>query len=249
MDFSFVTEPADFVERPNRFRVHVRLHSTGTVVAAHCPDPGRLRELLRPGAVVHVSRAGNPARKTAYDLRFVEHPDNGQLVSLDSRLPNALFREALAAGIFPSLAAPRTVAAEVPLPVRGPETPAGIHSRIDYRLVDADGVICWVEVKSANLVEEGVARFPDAPTERGQRHVNELAARPALGERAAVVFVVQRPDAQRLEPHWATDPAFARALDAAGRAGVELLAATCRLTLQEMAVERLIPVVTAPPAP
>ena len=90
MNFTFTAQPATFLARPNRFRIEARLHATGDVVAAHCADPGRLRELLIPGVTVYVSRADNPARKTAYDLRFVTHPENGQLVSLDSRVPNAL---------------------------------------------------------------------------------------------------------------------------------------------------------------
>jgi sugar fermentation stimulation protein A len=106
-----------------------------------------------------------------------------------------------------------------------------------------------VEAKSASLVEEGaegnIARFPDAVTARGRRHVEELAALARAGERAAVVFIVQRPDARELRPQWETDPAFAAALAAAQQAGVHLLAATCRLITQEICLERMIPVIAA----
>jgi sugar fermentation stimulation protein A len=112
MRFDFVTEPATFLARPNRYRVDARLHACGTQVAAHCADPGRLRELLIPGVTVHVSPAGTrlpglparkAARKTAWDLRFVEHPAHGQLVSLDTRVPNRIFR-GLRGRLLPALA-------------------------------------------------------------------------------------------------------------------------------------------------
>ena len=255
MRFDFVTQPATFLARPNRYRVEARLHAGGALVAAHCADPGRLRELLLPGVTVHVSPAaarlpGLPprkaVRKTAWDLRFVEHPAHGQLVSLDTRVPNRVFAEGLAAGFFPPWRGGRLLGREVSLPHAGQ---GGVVSRIDFRIADEAGNPWWVEVKSASLVEEGaegnVARFPDAVTARGRRHVEELAALARAGERAAVVFIVQRPDATELRPQWGTDPAFAAALAAAQQAGVLLLAATCRLTTQEICLERLIPVVAA----
>lgn len=242
MRFPFVTEPATFVERPNRYLVVAQLPK-GEQVCAHCPDPGRLRELLLPGVTLHLSRAVNPVRKTAYDLRFVEHPEHGQLISLDSRLPNQLFDEGLAMGFFDPFRRYCQIAREVALPQRHV---TGIRSRVDFRLSDRHGEVCWVEVKSATLVEAGVARFPDAVTARGRRHVLELAALAAGGERCAVVFIVQRPDAVRLQPQWETDPAFGQALVDAVAAGVELYAYTCTLTTAEMALARAIPVQVEP---
>jgi sugar fermentation stimulation protein A len=238
MRFPFVTEPATFVERPNRYLVVARLRD-GAVIRAHCPDPGRLRELLLPGVTVHVSRAANPMRKTAFDLRFVEHPEDGQLVSLDSRVPNELFDEGLANGYFAPFRRYGKIAREVPLPQ---SHATRIRSRIDFRLSDEHENICWVEVKSATLVEEGVAKFPDAVTARGRRHVLELAELAASGQRSAVVFIVQRPDASRLQPQWERDPAFGQALAAAAAAGMELYAYTCTLTTAEVALAREIPV-------
>lgn len=255
MVFDFVTQPATFLARPNRYRVEARLHACGTPVAAHCADPGRLQELLIPGVTVHVSPAGMrlpglPPRKTAWDLRFVEHPAHGQLVSLDTRVPNRIFAEGIAAGFFAPWRGGALIGREVPLRVAGLAGQGGIVSRIDFRIADARGIPWWVEVKSASLVEDGaagnVARFPDAVTARGRRHVEELAALARAGERAAVVFIVQRPDATELRPQWSTDPAFAAALAAAEQAGVLLLAATCRLTTQEICLERMIPVIAAP---
>lgn len=120
----------------------------------------------------------------------------------------------------------------------------GVRSRIDFRLVDSNGRPCWVEVKSATLVEGRTARFPDAVTARGKRHVDELAALAQQGERAAVVFIVQRPDADRLTPQWEADPAFSQALADAINAGVECYAYTCMLTLTEVTLTRAIPVET-----
>jgi sugar fermentation stimulation protein A len=244
MRFSFTTQPATFLARPNRFRIEATLLHNGRAISAHCPDPGRLRELLIPGVTVHVSPAAKAERKTAWDLRFVEHPEHGQLISLDSRLPNQLFAEGLAADFFAPFRNPRRVEREVPvdLPHAG-----GIRSRFDYRLLDAAGRTCWIEVKSATLVEDGWAYFPDAVTERGRRHVEELAALAARGDRAAVVFIVQRPDAAGLSPQWQADPRFAQALVDAAAAGVEIYAYTCTLTVAAMNLAREIPVVLSAP--
>ncbi len=248
MKFPFVTEAATFLERPNRYRVVAQLQQGGTVIHAHCPNPGRLHELLVPGARVHVSAAAHRDRKTAYDLRFVEHPESGQLVSLDTRLPNQLFAEGLAAGYFEPFAAYNEWTAEVTLAASSPhvDTAAGgrptVRSRIDFRLTAPSQPPCWVEVKSASLVIDGCARFPDAVTARGRRHVLALAAVAARGERAAIVFIIQRADAQRLRPQWTTDPDFGEALVAAAAAGVELYAHTCQLTVREARLDTAVPV-------
>lgn len=239
MNFPFTTQPATFLARPNRFRIEAQLHGSGEPISAHCPDPGRLRELLIPGVTVHVSPATNPARKTAWDLRFVEHPEDGQLISLDSRLPNQLFGEGLATGFFAPFRDATNFQREVSvdLPVHN-----GVRSRIDYRLTDRDGRICWIEVKSATLVVDRHTYFPDAPTTRGRRHVDELKALVATSDRAAVTFIVQRPDADSLSPNWETDPDFAQALVDAHAAGVELYAYTCGLTTTKVWLDRQIDV-------
>ena len=245
MRFPFHAEPATFLARPNRFRVVARLHTTGEVIAAHCADPGRLRELLIPNGEVTVfvspaviTSAGNAtsaassgvARKTAYDLRFVRHPETGQLVSLDTRVPNQIVAEALTARALPPFAGLTSFAREVPAPFH---TGAGVHSRFDFCGQDADGRTCWIEVKSVTLVEDGVARFPDAVTARGRRHLLELIDLQRRGDRAAVFFVVQRSDARWVEAHRGTDPAFADALQQAAAAEVELYAWTLQIGLTE----------------
>jgi sugar fermentation stimulation protein A len=274
--FPFSVESAAFLERPNRFRILARLQSTGEVVAAHCPNPGRLRELLIPHAsvTVYLSREqfdaetlrrgdaqSNPAavspslrtsaslrlrvekmsppRKTAYTLRLVAHPADGVLISLDTALPNALVWDALQSRSLPPFAALADLRREVNLPA--PHAGA-IHSRCDFAGQEPDGRRCWIEVKSVSLVEQGIALFPDAVTARGRRHLLELAERVAAGERAAVVFVVQRPDADQVAAHHAADPAFAAALSAAAAAGVELYAWTTQVTLMGAALVRGIAV-------
>ena len=252
MRFPFVVEPATFVERPNRFVIHARLHAEGQIVRAHCPNPGRMGELMVPGATVYLSRATDPARRTPFTLRFVIHPQAGTLISLDTQLPNALFAEGLAQGAFPPFWGHRSARREVSVPsphgqANEAQTPTGkkqsVRSRVDFLLEDAQGRPCWVEVKSVSLVEDGLALFPDAPTVRGRRHLLELIELVEGGDRAAVMFIVQRPDAQVVMPHRQTDPAFADALAQARSAGVEIYAHTCAVDLDEVRLERAIPAV------
>jgi sugar fermentation stimulation protein A len=239
MKFTFKAQSATFLARPNRFRVEAKLHEADEVISAHCADPGRLRELLIPGVTIHVNKASNPNRKTGYDLRFVEHPEHGQLISLDTRLPNQVFADGLTANFFEPFRGAQSIRAEVSLPEH---EPGSVRSRIDFLITDRDGQPCWIEVKSVTLVEDRVARFPDAPTERGRRHLEELTALTITGVRTAVVFIIQRPDADRFEPNIGTDPDFARALRAARQAGVEIYAYTCRLSTKEIVLDREIAV-------
>ena len=241
MDFTFSPLEATLIDRPNRFLVIARLQENGSAIQAHCPDPGRLLELLIPGVTVYVSASDKPGRKTAYDLRFVKHPQSGQLVSLDSHLPNRLFWHELHMGNLAPFFGVHSVRREVSLPRLGN---APVISRIDFSMVDHEGHDCWVEVKSATLVENGLAKFPDAPTARGRRHVLELAERVSSTEdRAAIVFVVQRPDAYSLSPNWKTDPDFGKALVHAAGVGVRLFAFSCALTTENICISRQIPVV------
>ena len=212
-----------------------------------------------PGATVYIDKADDPNRRTPYTLRFIEHPVNGQLISLNTQLPNDLFAEGLAAGFFIPFRDYTNEEREVSLPPPIPDAaksakinpnhanlrPAkSVTSRIDFRLSTADGRVCWVETKSATLVhDDGRAYFPDAPTERGRRHVEELAHLALTGVRAAVVFIIQRPDAVSIAPNRATDPAFADALALAQERGVELYAYTCGVTTSRVWLEREVPVI------
>jgi sugar fermentation stimulation protein A len=239
--FSFATDPATFLQRPNRYVVVAETRSRA-IVRAHCPDPGRLSELLVPGVRLHLSSTPREGRRTTHELRFVEHPRSGVLISLDSRLPNALFGEALSAAELRPFVGWSVCGREVPSPI----VDGAIRSRVDYLLTNGSGARMWVEVKSATLVEDRCAYFPDAVTERGRRHVCELAALVGQGERCAVCFVVQRPDADVLRPQWERDPAFAQALRHAASVGVLVTAHACEVTTSGAHITRQIPVVTEP---
>jgi sugar fermentation stimulation protein A len=221
--------PATFIKRDNRFRVTVRVE--GHPVWAHLPNSGRLRELLVTGRRVLLAAAQAPGRLTAYDLLMVDL--DGTLVSIDARLPSRLLYEALQAGQVEEFAGYAQVRREV----------AYGQSRLDLVLEGGpDGGRCFIEVKSVTLVKEGVALFPDAPTQRGRRHLGELARARAEGHRAAVVFVVQRDDTIRFSPHDEADPAFGQALREAAQAGVEVYAYKCRVSEEEVALDAPLPV-------
>jgi sugar fermentation stimulation protein A len=210
--------PARFIRRDNRFRAQVRLD--GEEVAVYLPNPGRLEELLvedREVLLRPAPAASRSSRRTAYDLLLIEA--GGEWVSLDSRLPNPLMERMLHSGWFPTFEPYAEIRREVRLG----------ESVIDFRLNGAEPP-CWIEVKSVTLVEEGTAAFPDAPTRRGRRHVRELRTAVEGGERAAVIFVVQREGAERFAPHDATDPRFGETLRRAVEAGVEVRAVRCRVT-------------------
>jgi sugar fermentation stimulation protein A len=216
-----------FIRRGNRFRVTVGIE--GEPVAAHLPNSGRLTELLTLDRPCWLAPCPGSRRKTRFDLKLVEY--TGVLISVDARLPNPLFVEALEAGRLTPFQDYVHVEREVRLG----------DSRLDFRLSMPDGV-CWVEVKSVTLVEDGAARFPDVPTARGARHVRELTAAVSQGEKAAIVFVVQRPDARRFVPHDSADPAFGAALREAASAGVGVCAWTCEVNRQAIEIARQIPV-------
>jgi sugar fermentation stimulation protein A len=218
---------ARFLRRDNRFRVTVQMD--GQTVMAHLPNSGRLSELLTPGRELRLASMPYAHRKTLYDLKLVRYA--GVWVSVDARLPNPLFAEAFRAGSLPGFEGYKRLQAEVTLG----------DSRIDFLLIGLTQH-CWVETKSVTLVEEGIARFPDAPTLRGRRHLATLIHAVERGERAAVVFVVQRPDAQAFRPHAEADPLFAEALRQASAAGVAVLAFRCHVSEEDIALDTLIPV-------
>lgn len=224
-----------FVHRDNRFRVQVRIERR--VKAAHLPNSGRLGELLVRGRKVWLAPADlrhKPHRRTAYDVALVEFAD--RLVSVDARLPGQLVAKALRHGQLDGFAGYEIVRREVRLG----------ESRIDFRLdVGTARPPCWIEVKSVTLVEprSATARFPDAPTLRGQRHLTELIRAVNQGQQAAVVFVVQRDDAQQFAPFDQADPAFGQILRQAARAGVQVHAWRCQVSLEAIRLLDRIPVI------
>lgn len=199
-----------FLARPNRFLALVRIGSRR--VEAHIHDPGRLSELLLPGARL-LLRSAVGDRKTTHDVVLVRK--NRVWVSVYSTLANRLVKDALEADRLPELGTYHGFDCEVQ---EG-------RSRIDFRL--RGEVATWLEVKSATLVEERTARFPDAPTERGRRHIQHLTELARHGAKSVLLFVVQRSDADRVCANRATDPAFADALSYAATSGVRILARRC----------------------
>jgi sugar fermentation stimulation protein A len=231
-----VLREARFLERPNRFVVHARLRD-GRRVAAHLADPGRLRELLLPGRRLWLRPAASSSRKTGWSATLVEAPDGSGLVSLDSTLPNRLIARALAEGAVEELRGWRLERAEHTVG----------RSRFDFLLHRRRGGRgprrMLLEVKSVTLVEGRVGLFPDAVTARGARHVRELTALQRSGGWAtAVLFVLQRPDADRITPDAAIDPEFAAALTQARRAGVRMLGRRCLVDLEGLALGPAVPV-------
>lgn len=206
MTFSGPFRWGTFDSRRNRFLALVE--TARGLEQVHVPNTGRLAELLRPGAPV-LLRGSFPERRTGADLWGVRA--GAELVSVDSRTPNLVVAHALRHRLIPELGTYQDFRSEV----------AWRHSRFDFRLSEPE---LYLEVKGVTLLDEGVARFPDAPTERGRRHLAELTEIVLTGGQGAVMFVVQRPSAVALAPNDATDPAFGSALRAARTAGVLVLA-------------------------
>ncbi len=219
----------EFVERPNRFLGRVILD--GELTDVFIPNPGRMYELIVPGREVIIRRAYGPHRKTAFDMIAVEY--NGMLVSIDSLLPNRFMKRLLTNRGMDEFKVYRRVIPE----------PRLYEGRLDFKL-EGDGETAFIEVKSCTLVENGHARFPDAPTIRGARHVRSLARALSedVAERTAVVFVIQRPDALLFSPNDPTDPEFGNALREAVSAGVEVYALSCRLVDYELKLEGRVPI-------
>ena len=204
---------AVFLRRPNRFIAHVLLD--GAEEVCHVKTTGRCRELLVPGASVLLCESGVPGRLTNYDLISVYK--NGRIVNIDSHAPNRVFREWVErGGLFRSTVNLR------------PEQRFGA-SRFDFK-TESGGRTAFVEVKGVTLEEDGVARFPDAPTERGLRHVRELVSCLEAGYDAFLCFVVQMKGVTYLEANRAAQPDFAEALAEAGRRGVRIVAFDCTVT-------------------
>jgi len=217
-----------FLERPNRYLAWVRVD--GKRLSAHVPDPGRLPGLLIANRRVRLIHRPSDTRKTQYTLALVRH---GRIwVSVYPVFANTLVAQALTDRSLAVLRGYRAFAAEVK---RG-------HSRFDFRLDFARGP-AFVEVKSVSLVKAALGKFPDAPTERGRRHVEELMQLKKKGYRAAVLFVSQRSDTRRITCHDDIDPEFGAILRRARTAGVELYGYNCRVTASAVALNQPVPVV------
>ena len=208
--------PGIFHARPNRFIAHIEID--GQMQICHVKNTGRCRELLPPGAKVWCQESTNPNRKTKYDLIAVQKGD--RLINMDSQAPNIAAGEWLRSG---GLGPIEQVKAET---VHG-------DSRFDFSFVK-DGTLCFLEVKGVTLETDGVCAFPDAPTERGAKHLRGLIQAAREGYGAYVLFVIQMSDVKYLHPNDATDPVFAAALREAAENGVTILAMDCGATPDTM---------------
>ena len=225
MEYEAITEGI-FLSRPNRFIAKVLID--GREETVHVKNTGRCRELLVPGAAVYLERAKNPDRKTAYDLVAVEKQGLG-LINMDSQAPNQVAGEWLASPLA------RQVLPDKPEAIH-PEYTYG-KSRVDFYF-ECSGEKCLMEVKGVTLEREGIAYFPDAPTERGVKHIRELEAALKDGYRSYLAFVIQMPGIMEVYPNSETHPAFGEALYQACANGLQVLALGCEIQRDELKICR-----------
>jgi sugar fermentation stimulation protein A len=216
--------PGNFLRRPNRFIAYVELDGEETV--CHVKNTGRCRELLIPGTKVWCQHWDKPERKTKYDLITVEKGD--RLINMDSQAPNAAAKEWLLAGGLGEISQLK------------PEQVWG-DSRFDFSF-QKDGRLCFLEVKGVTLEHDGICAFPDAPTVRGARHLQELTRLAEEGYGAYVLYVIQMDRVKYLHPNDATDPAFGNALRQAAAAGVQVMAVDCHVTPDSMRIAKAVAV-------
>jgi sugar fermentation stimulation protein A len=217
-----------FLERPNRYLAKITID--GAEVFAHVPDPGRLPGLMIPGRKVRLIHNPGPKRKTDYTLALVKH---GSIwVSVYPVFANALVKDALGKRALPFLHGYENFASEVKMG----------KSRFDFKLEFANGP-AFVEVKSVSLVEDSMGKFPDAPTERGVKHLKELIELRKEGTRAVVLFVSQRSDTRSIMPNDIIDPEFGGWLRKAHHQGVELLGCNCKVTASTISLNKPVEIV------
>ena len=222
------------VQRYKRFLADVLLPD-GSTVTATCPNTGAMLGLTAPGSTVWLSESDKATRKYRHTWEMVE-ADLGAgpvMVGINTGHPNALVSEAIAAGRIPQIAGYSALRREVKY---------GVNSRIDILLEEQGKAPCYVEIKNVHLMREaGLAEFPDSKTERGVKHLGELAAQVQGGCRAVMVYLIQRADAQSFDVARDIDPAYAAAAKAARAAGVEMLAYRCRLSAEGIEVDAAVP--------
>ena len=205
-----------FIDRPNRFVAHVDIE--GGIHTVHVKNTGRCKELLLPSTVVYLAASDNPARKTKYDLVAVEKTGFG-LINIDSQAPNAVVKEWLQGQGYDYIK---------------PEYTYG-NSRIDFYM-EKNNDRYLMEVKGCTLEIDGIGYFPDAPTERGVKHLRELAAAVALGYKCILAFVIQMEGVHQVRPNIETHPEFGKAMEEAIEAGVEIQFLECKVTKDSLEI-------------
>ena len=226
--------PGHLIKRYKRFLADVRLDS-GETLTAHCPNPGAMTGLQDPGARVWLSRSDNPKRKLSHTFELIETA--GGLVGINTGHPNTIVTEAIAAGEIPELSGYETLRREVKY---------GEKSRIDILLEDPERGKCWVEIKNVQLKRDsgpnpGAAEFPDSVTTRGARHLDEMANQVLAGDRAVMVYLVQRMDCDRFCIASEIDPNYWDALMRGMAAGVEVICLDTKITKEAIVVNGPLP--------
>lgn len=224
--------PARLIRRYKRFLADCELE-TGEVITAHCPNPGAMTGLNMPGLRVWLEPNNDPRKKLKYGWRLAELPGGGW-AGIDTGVPNRVVGEALHAGMIAELAEYADIK---------PEVKYGTGSRIDFLLSGPNLPDCYVEVKNVHLRRTGDwAEFPDSVTKRGAKHLDELALRVAAGDRAVMLYLIQRDDCARLRLAGDIDPAYAAAFDQAMAAGVEVLAYGTAISVEQVTLTNRLPV-------
>lgn len=231
MRFQTPLVPATLIRRYKRFLADIRLED-GQEVTAHCANPGSMMGLAQPGMRIWVEPNDDPKKKLKYGWRLVDHA-NGHFTGVDTSVPNRALRSALEAGDVSGLDGYEQLRAEVKY---------GENSRIDFLLQGAGRRDAYVEVKSVTLMRQpGLAEFPDSVTARGAKHLAELAQMARAGQRAVMLYLIQRTDAQTFALAADIDPTYAAAFAAARDAGVEALAFDTVISPEGVALGRTVP--------
>ena len=235
MKFPSPLIPAVLEQRYKRFLADVRL-ADGSVITVHCPNPGAMMGLQNPGIRCWISDSKNPKRKLRYTLEIVEAdaPTGKVLVGINTNLPNKLGVEAIEMGLIPQFEGYSSLRREVKY---------GENSRIDILLEEENRRPCYVEIKNVHLVREaGLHEFPDCKTERGAKHLREMANMVRGGARAVMFYIIQREDGDRFSLAADMDSQYAEAFDEARQAGVEAVAVKCRVSTDEIIASTLVPI-------
>lgn len=232
MKFATPLIPGRLIRRYKRFLADIELES-GQEVIAHCANPGAMLGVATPGARVWVEPNDDPKRKLKFSWKLIDL-GGGHLAGIDTGVPNRVVEEALQVGQIPGLEG--SVRAEVRY---------GTNSRVDFLLTGPEGAKTFVEVKNVHLMRQfGLAEFPDSVTRRGAKHLADLTAEVAAGNRAIMLYCIQRTDCERLDFAGDLDPAYRAAYLTARAEGVEAIAWTCQISTEEIVLDRPIEIVT-----
>ena len=220
--------PGTLLKRYKRFLADVRLE-TGEIVTAHCPNTGSMKGCSEPGRTIYLSAHNNPKRRCKYTWELIAMPNS--LVGVNTLIPNRLVFKSIERQLIPELAGYNHIQREVKI---------GEHSRIDLMLTDGAGKRCYVEIKNSTLVNGTVARFPDAVTSRGLKHLTELEKLVEAGHRCMMFYFIQRMDARVFQPADQIDPQYGRKLRQAVKKGIEVVAYDVRINLQSIELNQKI---------